>query len=53
MKAYAVVGPTNVNPRRLRSFESATDSAELGIAASASRVIRRGRLAAAGSKRQK
>ena len=29
MKAYTIVVPTNVNPRRLRSFESASDSGVL------------------------
>ena len=50
MNAYTVVGPTKVQPRRLRSFASAVASAGKPRARSAAGVMRRGR--AAGSKRQ-
>ena len=29
MNAYTVVGPTNVHPRRLRSFDSAIDAGDV------------------------
>src|SRR5215203_2957772 len=51
MNAYIVVGPTNVQPRRRRSFESAVDSGVTGIAFSRSHVIFFGRDLAGGSKR--
>ncbi len=53
MNAYAVVGPTNVQPRRRRSFERATDPGVVPIRRSVAQVIRAGRDAASGSKRQK
>src|SRR5215203_2836628 len=53
MKAYMVVGPTKLHPRRLRSFESATDPGVVLIVISAARVTRRGREAGAGCHRQK
>ena len=52
MNAYMVVGPTNVQPRVRRSFESAVDSGVTGIALTASQVIFFGRDFASGSKRQ-
>ena len=52
MKAYTVVGPTKVQPRFFRSFDSAIDSGELVIAFSAVHVNRRGRDDGPGSKRQ-
>src|SRR5215211_4563486 len=53
MKAYTVVGPTNVQPRRLRSRESAIDAGVVLIAISAALVIRVGREAGSGCQRQK
>ncbi len=43
MKAYIVVGPTNVHPRFRRSLLRARDSSVVAICISASFVIRRGR----------
>ncbi len=47
------MGPTNVKPRRFRSFASAIDSGVVAIAISTSRVSFLGRDAGAGSQRQK
>ena len=52
MKAWTVVGPTKVQPRRFRSFDIAVASAEGPSVRSAASVIRFGRERAAGSKRQ-
>lgn len=48
-----MVAPTNVQPRLLRSFDSATDSGEAVSRARMPRVMRPGREAGSGSKRQK
>ncbi len=40
MKAYAVVGPTNRQPRRFRSLAKAVDSAVSASSASAARSNR-------------
>src|SRR3954467_9350616 len=53
MKAYIVVGPTNVHPRRLRSFERAIEPGVVLIVMSTARVTRAGREAGAGRHRQK
>ena len=52
MNAYIVVGPTNVQPRLRRSFDSAVDSGVAGIAFTASQVSFFGRERASGSNRQ-
>jgi hypothetical protein len=52
MNAYIVVGPTNVQPRRRRSFDSAIDSALVAIVFSTSHVSFLGRERGGGSKRQ-
>jgi hypothetical protein len=52
MKAYIVVGPTNVQPRRRKSFDSATDSGLVDIVFSTSQVSFFGRERRGGSKRQ-
>ena len=51
MNAYTVVGPTNRQPRRLRSFASAADS---GVRASSREpcAVEPASAAAGGSKRQ-
>ena len=51
MNAYTVVGPTNVKPRRFRSFDRAIDSGVVAIVARMSRVMMRGRDARIGSNR--
>ena len=51
MNAYIVVGPTKLQPRFLRSFDSAIDSAVFGIVSSVAQSSFFGRDAAAGSKR--
>src|SRR5215204_4345572 len=52
MNAYIVVGPTNVQPRRRRSFESAVDSGLVAIVFRTAQVSFFGRDFAAGSNRQ-
>jgi hypothetical protein len=52
MKAYMVVGPTNDQPRFLRSFERAVDSGVIAIVLSWSKVSDFGRDAGSGSNRQ-
>src|SRR5262245_20513965 len=51
MNAYIVVGPTNVQPRFRKSFESAIDSGVVAIVFSRSQVSRRGRDRPSGSYR--
>lgn len=51
MKAWSVVGPTKVQPRRRSSFESAIDSGVALTRRSRDQTTRRGRDAGGGSKR--
>src|SRR3954471_11131907 len=51
MNAYIVVGPTNVQPRFRRSFDSATDSGVVAMVFSTPHVSFRGRDFACGSNR--
>src|SRR4051812_21944862 len=53
MNAYTVVGPTNVHPRRLKSFDSAVDAEVVLIVIRVALVIRRGRDSGSGCQRQK
>ena len=53
MNAYTVVGPTNVQPRCLRSFDSAIELGVEVIARRAAQVTRRGRSRAGGAKLQR
>src|SRR3982751_3073742 len=52
IKAYIVVGPTKVPPRFLKSLSKRVDADAVGIAFTASCVMRAGRLLAWGSSRQ-
>ena len=51
MNAYTVVGPTNLHPRRFRSFDSATDSGDVDIVPSAASSSTAGRVDGSGSYR--